>query len=152
MPRAPQSSREVLGSILAKNRPVIAETLAAVIGRGPRQEKAESDRRLFWTPAIGLEEAQRLADSGMDPFEQSRQEWPYRWDAVDKDGRDTLKKQAAWVARMTRLGPPEDLIRRPAAPDPMTMTQPMDTANTRTLIGSPDPLSMMPGEPAEGSQ
>jgi hypothetical protein len=145
MPRQPESSREVLGSLIASNRPVIGEYLASVIGRGPRSEKAESDRRLFWTPALTLEEQAQLEATGTDPFEVSRQVYPWRWDALDKDGRTTIKDQAVWVARMTRLGPPEDLVRQPAppaAPDPMGMTPP-----------EPMPMPMMGGtdEPPEGS-
>lgn len=126
MPRTPESSREILGNLVARNKPVIAENLAAIIGHGPRSQKAESDRRLFWTPAMSLEQQAQLEAAGTDPYEVSRQVWPWRWDAVDKDGRDDLKKQAAWVKRMNNLGPPPELVRRPQQPDhPDSMEPPL---------------------------
>ena len=139
MPRMPTSSREILAYTIKENRPVLGEILAAVIGHGPRSEKAESDRRLFWTPALTLEDEMALVASGADPYEVSRQTWPWRWDALDKDGRDTLKKQAVWVARMTKLGPPDDLIRKPIAPDLMAPVDP--------LMGAAMPPTPMPTAP-----
>jgi hypothetical protein len=130
MPRATQSTRDILSETFESGRRVLVPQLATLMRRDKITEvEAAEERRRFWQRAITEQEEASLWQQGMTPYEISKQVYPDRWDMAGAEGRVHESEIAAWSHKHAQKGTPQ-----PSAP-PMTPQAP----------ASPQPEPMVEG-------